>query len=884
MSDQDRVEFFISYTSPDRTWAEWIASELTRAGHTSRVQAWDFAPGSNWVLEMNTAAQSAERTIAVLSPAFLESRYASAEWAAAFRDDPTGAARKLVPVRVRPCQPGGLLGSIVYIDLVGLPEDAARRALIGGLRMERNLPLTLRFPGKEADGGSIRPEMPRFEPPVWNVPVATRTFVGREAALDGLAQDLIRGSAEPATKVRTVHGLGGVGKTQLVARFARQFRTEYDVVWWIRAEQDAIRISDYEELAMSLGFVRRGEPDRGAGVAATKAWFERSSRWLLVFDNAPGPEAIGELLPEGRGGHVLITSRRHADWRALGAVPVPMSVFARKESVHFLIMRADDTDRDAADKVAHALGDLPLALEQAAAYMNEQAIGLSKYLARLGARAPELLAKGRPLAYEHTIASTWNLAFRELTDEPVTFGLLILCAHLAPDRIPREVLVDFATDNSNQPNQATTPSEAEDGIERLLSYALISPADADAVSIHRLVQQIVLARNESNATEWAYVAVSLLARLFPPDGWKPDQWSACARLFPHALAACDRAVKLDAALQPSAVLLRKMALYARGRADYTLARAQDCLAITLFTRVYGGDHPQVARTLGDLGLILEHLGDFSGARDAQERAVAMKEKAYGPDSPEVAITLGDLGNALAKLADFEGAQEAQQRVLSIYERVYGPNDTRVAVCLGNLGNASACRGDLATALEAQRRALSIYERVDPTDPRVGTALGNLGNSLHRLGDLTEASDAHERALLIEERAYGTEHPEVAITLGNLAAVLWALGRLAEARRLLERALAIDEHVYGPDHPHIAIVLTNLGNVLHDLGNESDAREARDRAVAITEGVYTSDHPYVAAARAYRAAFAEGRATAIAAHAYKDAREDDVDATALADVL
>src|SRR5271167_4534433 len=124
------VDYFISYTSPDKTWAEWIGWVLEEAGATVCLQVWDFAPGSNFVLEMQRAAASANRTIAVLSPDYLTSRFGAPEWAAAFAQDPGGLSRKLVPVRVRDCALDGLLRTIVYIDVVSLDEAAARKQLL----------------------------------------------------------------------------------------------------------------------------------------------------------------------------------------------------------------------------------------------------------------------------------------------------------------------------------------------------------------------------------------------------------------------------------------------------------------------------------------------------------------------------------------------------------------------------------------------------------------------------------------------------------------------------------------------------------------------------------------------------------------------------------
>jgi hypothetical protein len=134
------VDYFVSYTSPDKTWAEWIGWVLEEAGATVRLQAWDFVPGSNFVLEMQRAAGQARRTIAVLSPDYLKSRFAAPEWASAFAQDPEGLSRRLVPVRVRDCTLEGILQTIVYIDLVGLDEFSARKRLSDGLESKRGKP------------------------------------------------------------------------------------------------------------------------------------------------------------------------------------------------------------------------------------------------------------------------------------------------------------------------------------------------------------------------------------------------------------------------------------------------------------------------------------------------------------------------------------------------------------------------------------------------------------------------------------------------------------------------------------------------------------------------------------------------------------------------
>ena len=178
MEKDTHTDFFISYTGADRAWAEWIAWQLEQAGYTTLIQAWDFQPGSNFVLEMDTASKTAVRTIAVLSPDYFNSGFTPSEWAAAFRHDPKGEQRLLVPVRVRACDVEGLLGQVVYIDLVGYDEPEARTRLLAGVRHERAKPLVSPAFPLASPTHSKRPEFPGAFPPIWMIPYHTCSTPG----------------------------------------------------------------------------------------------------------------------------------------------------------------------------------------------------------------------------------------------------------------------------------------------------------------------------------------------------------------------------------------------------------------------------------------------------------------------------------------------------------------------------------------------------------------------------------------------------------------------------------------------------------------------------------------------------------------------------------
>jgi Tfp pilus assembly protein PilF len=844
----EAVDFFVSYTTADRPWAEWIAWELEDAGYSVIVQAWDFGAGSNFVSAMHDAARRARRTVAVLSPAFLESPYCEAEWGAAFREDPTGRERKLVPVRVRACEPKGLLGQIVYVDVAGLSDADARAALLKGVNDSRAKPVAApRFPGADRAGEGGRALFPEAGAAIFNVPVTTRVFVGRAQQLQQLEEGLLADGAVAITQVQAIHGMGGVGKTQLAAHYAREHRGEYDVVWWLRAEEPETLGADLAALATKLGLVD-AQSDQQKAIEAAREWLEQHGRWLLVFDNAPGSDAIAGLLPEGDGGgHVLVTSRAHADWRALHALPLALDVWPRAESVEFMRERADEKDDGAADAVAQALGDLPLALEQAAAYANFKAITLAGYAERLRERAPELFGWHRQ-GYVHTVLTVWQLAFEQIAEHPVASDLLVVCALLAPERIPRELL-EAAVEHGRPPDAGT--QAADEAIELLLSYALLTAAGEQTFDMHRLIGQLTRARAnpaaQANATATAMTAFEAL---WPEWPWEPQLWPACERLLAHALAATQHSQQHDVALKHTATVLGRVGQYQHARAQLISAWQLTQRALTMKEAIYGPEHPEVARALGGLGNVQRELGELESARVTLQRALAIDEAVFGPEDPHVAGTLTNLGIVQLLLGELEAARLTLKRALTIHEAVHGPEHADVACTLGNLGIVQRQLGRFEEARSSQQRVLAIEEAVHgPEHPEVARTLNNLGLVQVKLGELGPARLTLQRALAINEAVHGPEHPEVARTLNNLGIMQQQRGELEPARASQLRALAIREAVYGLEHPEVAITLGDLGIAQLELGEVESARLTLQRALGIFENFLGPNHPHTAQTRA-----------------------------------
>jgi len=770
-SKDEARDFFISYEHTDRAWAEWIAWQLEEAGCSVVLQAWDFRPGQGFIAQMNAAATHCRRTAAVLSPDYFESLYCSAEWAAALAQDPDGSKGRLLPVRVRDFRVEGLLGAIAYIDLVNLDEGAARERLLAGISCERAKPT--KPPAYPRRAVAEEPAYPGGLPPVFGVPHRRNpNFTGREDLLAALHESLASGAPAALTQeTYAVHGLGGVGKTQLAIEYAYRYASEYDLVWWVRSEEPAERVSDYAALAQALGLKEAGEADQRTAVAAVRNWLEHHGKWLLAFDNVPAPGDVAALLPRGGSGHVIITSR-NPNWTGV-ARPLEVRTFPRPESVRFLLDRTGSKDKAAADALAEALGDLPLALEQTGAYVEETGTTLADYLKLVRKREAEMLARGGASRdYPHTVATTWTISMEAAKKASAAAeDLLCLCAYLAPDDIPLDLLSENAEKLPDGLRKAVKDRvRFDDAVAALRRYSLCRvEREARALSVHRLVQAIARGRvDEAGEGIWAAAAVQVVNAAFPQNSDDVRTWETCGRLLPHALASAGHAERLAAAHDEAGRALNQAGLYLNGRARFAEARACFERALAIYETAYGKEHPNVATAVNNLGLVLRDLGDLKRAKACFERALAIDEKTYGKDHPEVATDVNNLGGVLQDLGDLAGAKACFERALAIGEKT-----------------------------------------LDKDHPTVAIRVNNLGSVLRALGDMAGAKACFERALAVGEKTLGKDHPNVAIHVNNLGSVLQALGDLAGARRCADRAYRISLAFLGEDHPTTQLYRENL---------------------------------------------------------------------------
>ncbi|MET0426482.1 MAG: FxSxx-COOH system tetratricopeptide repeat protein, partial [Actinoplanes sp.] len=673
MSGPRPSRIFISHTGKDRAWAEWAHWHLEKAGYRTELDIADWAPGTNFIKAMDEALHRDNPMLMLLSAAYLDhDRYTIDEWSARLAQRRKDPDAKLIPLRIeRVDVHDGIWSAITVWDLFDLLPDQAVGVLVEAVRQvtEPARPgvrsaVPPIYPGRAAatagaPGGGPRP--PGSLPAVWNPARRNLGFTGRDDMLNVLHDTLAGGSP---VAVQALHGMGGVGKTQLALEYAHRFAGEYELVWWIPAEQPELVGDHLATLAHKLHLAPAGTVTPDA-VEMLRDHLRQATRWLLVFDNAEEPDQLTPWLPDGPG-HTLITSR-NPHWAGI-ATPVDVDVFSRAESVALLHTHLPHLAEADADRLASALGDLPLAVGQAADLLGETHLPVSTYLAELAAHAAELMREGKPSAgYPARLAATITLtADRLAAAEPAAAHLLYLCAWLAPEPIPAD-LFTARPDLLPRPlgKAARKPVTFARTFAQLGRYGLARLTDTGAV-LHRLVQAILRDTDPSPDIHRAAVE-RLLAAAEPDDGTDPRWWSRWSVLLPHILAT-DPATTTNLALRAttnSAV----WHLMARGDTRTALPLAEHLHQA--WTERHGPDNACTLSAANNLAAIHHQLGHYQQAHDLHQETLARYRRLLGEDHSHTLGAATNLAVTLSQLGDHERARQLNEDTLTRRRRVFG---------------------------------------------------------------------------------------------------------------------------------------------------------------------------------------------------------------------
>ncbi|WP_327722985.1 FxSxx-COOH system tetratricopeptide repeat protein (plasmid) [Streptomyces sp. NBC_00490] len=740
--------WFISHAGADRAWAEWIGWQLLDAGHEIELDYWDWGAGDNFVLKMNAALERG-RFLALFSPAYFEpKRFTTPEWTAM-----VARREKITPVRIAEATPPAILSFLLAPDLFRLDDCTAREALlraVNGPSRPRQAPS--RPPGMLARVSGSGPRLPGSLPRVWNVPAPNAAFTGRDSMLVYLREQLASGQR---VAVQALHGRGGVGKTQLAIEYAHRFAGEYELAWWIAAEDPALIPDQLAALALHTGAAPAGTPAADA-VSALLAELRTRSRWLLVFDNAEDPDTLAPFLPGSTTGHVLITSR-NPHWHNY-AVPLDVDTLSRTESV--ALLRAQGavlTDADA-DDIAAALDDLPLALAQAAALLT-RGLSAADLKEELEENLVQVMGQGHPPGYPTALAAQVRLTRTSLeTDHPGAAAVVDALALLAPEPFP---LTTCAA--SRLPDQASTLLKetvgsrlaAVEAVEAVARHGLARVQDG-TVQLHRLTQDMLKGQMTGQESDRAVAdAEALLTAANPGDSGEPRWWPAWQVLLPHALAPDPARLTTDR----GRFVVRQACWYLMDRGQARPARERLQPLYDTCLRQLGPDHDDTLRAAHTLARAYDDTQDHERARALDEDTLTRRRRLYGDDDPDTLDSANNLAIRLRALGRHEEALALDEKTLETRRRV----------------------------LEAEH-------------PNTLSAAANLAALLARVGRVGEAVVLGEETLEVQRRVLGMEHPDTLRTANNLAVHLRDAGRVGQARVLGEETLEWRRRVWGEDHP------------------------------------------------------------------------------------
>ncbi|MER6141608.1 tetratricopeptide repeat protein [Streptomyces sparsogenes] len=600
-------------------------------------------------------------------------------------------------------------------------------------------------------------------------------FRGRDEALAALEALPAAGAGVVAQSVR---GLGGVGKSTLVLHHARRFLAAGGgPVWWVDAESGPKVMAGLAGLATALDPVHAGLPLEDAAQWAV-VWLQGRTGWLLVLDNAEDPADLDPYLGRLTTGQVLITTRRDLPWRDLGT-PLRLDTLTPAAAVDVLREITGSTDAAGLGRLAEELGHLPLALQQAGAYLAQTRTSPGDYLDQLRQDPAGVLATGAPGdPQQRTIAQLWSVTLSTVeTADPQAVDLLRILAYCAPDPLPRAVL-DIEPDLRRAVDHAL-------GV--LAAYSMITLTET-TVAVHRLVQTVVRATTPPAIPAPPRRGIRrLLVRRTPPTPLHPS--SAALTLLSAAIPS---GAPDDVQTWPAWQMLLP---------HIQVVASQDHV---------NDSHPDLAWLLGQSTFHLLARGQAAQALPLAERALAVTEAALGPDHPTTAIRLNNLATTLRDLGRPADALPLERRALAITQTTHGPNHPITATRLNNLATTLSELSRPADALPLAEQALAITQTTHgPDHSDTAIRLNNLAAIFRKLGRPADALPLIERALAITETTHGPNHPTIALFLGNLAATFSELGRAADALPPAERALAITETTYGPDHPDTTLCLHNL---------------------------------------------------------------------------
>lgn len=770
-------DVYVSFVPQDRSWANWASAVLEQAGFKVHLAQEGTTEGALVREEIERGVESASHTLIIFSQAYHRSARFRTTWEAVYAESDR-RAHQLVSMKV---------DQQVSVEAPFTEQLADMTRCRSG---EEGRDALLTWFGRSAESLSHshftggEPKLPRFpktEPLVFGVPLRTSSFTGRTELLEGIRERLW----QEDTRALVLKGMGGVGKTLLAQEFAYRYKSDYDVVWNIEAEQKILAIEGYARLGEPLGLPERPNPtDTAKAVHEVLNSGERYDSWLLILDNVPEPGHLPEFMMDGRRGHILVTSQRAEGWgRFVDTVEVP--VFKRNESIDHLDSRLPDAVWTEADQIAEALGDLPIAIERAAAYIEQTRADVRGYIEQLQPHATGAPADN---TVGEVVKHTWEFALGQLRENfPAAVQLLQICSYYSPEPISMDLLEGFEV--SRALGGVRTVSRA---YKELSKFSLVTvDRKARTITVHRMMQVAMrgeMTEAEREAAQRIVYRSLVAARPSGDDPENPNTWEKYRIIWPHLGTPWAKTTPDEGIRELFVDRVRQL----RRRGELNQAMEYSAQRVADWSEVGSPDERWTLHMRFQIANIMRAQGRYEESLDLDQEVLERQRAVLDDeDDQHILMTTSSVAADLRGLGRLSEALRYDEETYRKYGEIYGEDHARTLSAANNLAVALRLSGEYHKARDLDRRTLELREAIQLHDhPLTIESAVNLGRDLRDCGDYEESvtllQRAYERCLRNPRLTQGS--PTVLNTAKGLAGSLRRAGRAAEAEELVRHVL------------------------------------------------------------------------------------------------
>ncbi len=696
---------------------------------------------------------------------------------------------------------------------------------------------------------------------LWNVPYTQSPFfTGRASILQDIHDKLSAQTAKISTLA--ISGLGGIGKTLTAIEYAYQYQGDYSTVLWANAENYQTLASDFEKMADEdmLNLSIRHEQDQGLIITAVKRWLSTHHNWLLILDNVEDLTEVDAFLPRTGHGSVLLTTRDQTSGDIVD-YQIQLEKMEPEDAATFLLRRTRKLPKEAslsrvnaldqreAKTIADVLDYLPLALEQAGAYIDETKCSFSEYLELYEKQHKVLLRRRSRLAirYRETVATTWSISFQRVERvNPISADLLRYFAFLHATAIPEEIFTTCSQDLGPLIGQIDTMLVFHQAIEELFKYSLVKRnANDRTINIHRLVQTVLRDElNEEQQRVWIERTICAISRIFPSSN--VALLRLCERYFLHAHVCATFITQCNVMSKEAASLLYRAGTHALARSQHLQAQQLLHQALAIYDGIREYNTIEVADCLKNLAVVYELQGNFAEAEDLHLKAETLYEQLLGYDDLKVIETLNSLALLYIKQQKMQKAEKALERISTITRE---RQEIDAKTCIDNLhiqAQYHLAKGQFAEAEPLFFQALSQHKQLRGQDhPSQISILNGIVTLYMNQGRFLEAEPICRQIVTIVQKEFVPQHDIIACHLSNLATISKKQGKFTQAEEMYQRARKIWEETRGSESSEIVSILNNLGLLYRQQGRLAEAEEYYQKTLAVADKVYEGEHPNIA---------------------------------------